>query len=246
MRQRLVRAMRLRLAWAVQAAQKRVIRTFARGGKTTFFEPAEFAWVAEVESACAAIRAELDEVLQEREAVPNFQDISSDQRGLTSDDRWKTLVFYVYGHPVPENCARCPQTVRVLNDIPGMKTAMFSIMSAGKHIPPHKGPCAGVLRYHLGLKIPDPPDSCGIRVGGDVRNWQEGASLVFDDTHEHEAWNDSQGERVVLFVDVARPLPRPFSTANDWAVGMLGASEFAQEIARKSRRRSREAAARTG
>jgi beta-hydroxylase len=95
-----------------------------------------------------------------------------------------------------------------------MKTAFFSILAPGKHIAPHRGPSAGVLRYHLGLKIPVQAERCRIRVRDEYAHWREGASLVFDDTYEHEVWNDTDEERVVLFLDVVRPLPFPVAQLN--------------------------------
>jgi aspartyl/asparaginyl beta-hydroxylase (cupin superfamily) len=141
---------------------------------------------------------------------------------LTQDDQWKTFFFYAFGNKEKENCARCPGTVRILDKIPGMNTAMFSILGPGKHIPPHRGPYKGVLRYHLGLIIPKPDGSCRIRVGNDVRAWKEGKSLIFDDSHEHEVWNDSDSYRVVLFVNFVRPTIFPLSAVNQSILWMRG------------------------
>ena len=101
-----------------------------------------------------------------------------------------------------------------MREIPGMKTAMFSILSPRKHILDHRGPYKGVLRYHLGLIVPEDAESCRIRVGEDFRHWEEGKSMIFDDTFNHEVWNDTDETRVVLFVDVLRPLPEPEATIN--------------------------------
>ena len=90
-----------------------------------------------------------------------------------------------------------------------MQTAFFSILAPRKHIPDHRGPFKGLLRYHLALKIPEPRELCRIDVGGELRHWEEGKSLLFDDTYVHEAWNDSDDVRVVLFVDVVRPVRPP-------------------------------------
>src|SRR5262249_15391879 len=78
--------------------------------------------------------------------------------------------------------------------------------SPGKHIPPHRGPFRGVVRCHLALKIPGPPDSCGITVNGETRHWTEGTTMFFDDGYEHSAWHDSNATRVGLWLDVIRPL----------------------------------------
>jgi len=81
----------------------------------------------------------------------------------------------------------------------------------------------------LGLLVPEPADACGIRVGGDIRHWAEGESLVFDDTFEHEAWNDTDGVRVVLFVDFKRPLGWPARWVNEVVLKLIGFSPFIQD-----------------
>jgi len=187
---------------------------FFRDGDKTFFEPESFPWVASVEAEWVAVREELDSLLVHREAIPNFQDVSEAQKVLTEGDQWKTFWLYAYGEKAEENCARCPATVKVLQRIPGMKSAMFSILAARKHIPEHRGMWKGVLRYHLGLIVPQPKGSSRIRVGRDIRFWEEGKSMIFDDSHPHEVWNDCDSFRVVLFVDVVRPLLFPFSLVN--------------------------------
>ncbi len=108
----------------------------------------------------------------------------------------------------------CPRTAALMREIPGMTTAMFSILSPRKHILDHRGPYKGVLRYHLGLIVPEDAEACRIRVGEDIRHWEEGKSMIFDDTFNHEVWNDTDETRVVLFVDVLRPLPFPESAIN--------------------------------
>jgi beta-hydroxylase len=195
-------------------------------GDRWFFDAADFPWAARIEAHTAEIVAELDEVLRHHADLPNFQDISTDQYSLTDDDRWKTFFFYGYGFRAGRNVERCPRTAQLVESIPGMKTAMFSILSPHKHIPPHGGPYKGVLRYHLALKIPGPPGACRIRVGEETRTWEEGRSLVFDDVFEHEAWNDSDGVRVVLFVDFVRPLPPPAKWLNELVIRAIGVSPF--------------------
>jgi ornithine lipid ester-linked acyl 2-hydroxylase len=199
-----------------------------------FYEPADFAWVAPLEANWKAIRAELDAVLAHRAALPNFQDISVDQYQLTDDDQWKTFFFYGYGFRSDANCARCPETTSLIEAIPGMETAMFSIFGPGKRVPPHDGPYKGVLRYHLGLAVPEAPvEQLGIRVGTETRGWREGGSLVFDDTYEHEAWNETDETRVVLFVDVVRPLRQPMRSLNAVIIKAIGYSPFIQDAKRR-------------
>jgi beta-hydroxylase len=182
-----------------------------------------------MEAAYPAIRAELDSILDYQADLPNFQDISVDQRSITDDDGWKTFFFFGYGFRSEANCARCPRTADLLESIPGLTTAFFSILSPGKHIGEHRGPWRGVLRYHLALKVPEPASSSGIRVGGEVAHWEEGRSLLFDDGYEHSAWNDTDGVRVVLFVDVVRPLKAPARQVNDALIWAIGRSPYIQD-----------------
>jgi beta-hydroxylase len=197
------------------------------------FDPSEFPWVAGVEARWRAIRAELDEVMREPEQIPQFSDVSPDQVHLTAYGKWKTFFFMAYGIRVEENCARCPETYRALQAIPGAQTAFFSILEPQMRIQPHCGPYGGVLRYHLALKVPEPRGGCGIRVNDRVASWEEGKSLVFDDTYEHEAWNETSGQRVVLFVDFERPLPPPLRAVNRAIIGVIARSPFVQDGVRR-------------
>ncbi|HEV2981103.1 MAG TPA: aspartyl/asparaginyl beta-hydroxylase domain-containing protein [Solirubrobacteraceae bacterium] len=201
-------------------------------GDGAFLEPGCFPWVAHIEREWEAIREELRRVLEDREALPNFQDISKDQIEITDDDRWKTFFLYGYGFQAKLGVEMCPRTAALMRQIPGMTTAMFSILSPRKHILDHRGPYKGVLRYHLGLFVPRDAQACRIRVGADVRHWEEGKSLVFDDTYNHEVWNDTDETRVVLFVDVLRPLPSPESTINSLIVKAIGWSPFVLDAKR--------------
>ena len=191
--------------------------------------PGHFAWTRRLEDHWRTIRAELDDILKHRDQLPNFQDISKDQRHLTDDDDWKTFFLYGFGHKAEANCTRCPKTTRLVESVPGMKTAFFSILAPGKHIPEHRGPYKGVLRYHLGLKVPQQKEQCRIRVADEVRHWEEGEGLIFDDTYRHEVWNDTDEERAILFMDVERPLIFPMSAINKAVIALVGLSSFVQD-----------------
>ena len=134
-----------------------------------------------------------------------------------------------------ENARRCPETMRLLGKIPGLKTAFFSILSPRKHIPAHRGAFNGVLRLHLGLLVPEPKQKCRIRIGHDFRCWSEGQSLVFDDTFNHEVWNDTDGYRVVLFVDFARQLHFPFHQLNEAILSIGALAPFLREAGAKQK-----------
>ena len=193
---------------------------------TPFLATDTFGWIAELERSWTTIRAELDDVLRYRDALPNFQDISIDQASITDDDGWKTFFFVGYGFRAEANCARCPQTAALLDAVPGLTTAFFSILSPHKQIPEHRGPWRGVLRYHLALRVPEPTDQAGIEVGGEMAHWEEGRSLLFDDGYTHRAWNDTDGVRVVLFADVLRPLGPAATRLNRGLIRAIGRSPY--------------------
>ncbi len=217
----------------IRSGLERMITLTSPGGDKTFFAPEEFPWVAEVEAATPEILTELQQLLLKRDNIPNFQDVSADQAVLTQGTDWKTFFLYAYGRELTENCQQCPKTVKALGRIKGMKTAMFSILAPGKHIPEHRGPYKGVLRYHLGLIIPEQAEKCRIRVGNDFRHWEAGRSLIFDDAHLHEVWNDTDEQRVVLFVDFERPLPFPVSLLNRAVIKRIGNTDFVTDAVAK-------------
>jgi ornithine lipid ester-linked acyl 2-hydroxylase len=202
-------------------------------GGRTFFSKEQFPWVQTIEANWKTIRTELDALLLRRDEIPNLQDVSPEQSHIAQGNSWKSFFLYGFGNKIESNCARCPETTAIVKKIPGLKMAMFSILAPKSHIPPHRGPYKGLLRYHLGLIIPSPSSSCRIRVAGDVRSWQEGQSLIFDDSYEHEAWNDSDFYRVILFVDFIRPLPFPLSLMNRFAIQQISKMPFVTNAVRR-------------
>ena len=208
---------------AIAGAGLVLIRSFEwmirrQSGDRVFFEPREFPWISRLEASWRDIRDEVERVQAGSRPVPSFETLSEEQARIVEPERWKTFFLYAYGHRVEEGCGQCP------------KTAMFSILTPGTRLTPHRGPFKGVLRYHLALIIPPDRQRCAIRVGGETRTWEEGRSLVFDDTFEHEAWNETEEIRIVLFVDFLRDLPFPLSTLNRGMIWLIGTSPFVQNI----------------
>lgn len=117
-------------------------------------------------------------------------------------DGWSVYGLYAFGKQIPQACNQCPRTATILETVPGLTMAGFSLMAPNTHIKPHVGWVSTVYRLHLGLIVP--PD-CGLRVGRETREWKEGSCLIFDDTVEHEAWNNSDRIRTVLLLDFLRP-----------------------------------------
>jgi aspartyl/asparaginyl beta-hydroxylase (cupin superfamily) len=197
----------------VQFAERLNLR-YAKFGNPCVYDNKLFPWVAGIEENWTRIRSELDRVLARRDEFPNIQEITVDASSITNDAGWKIFLLVAYGIKSERNIALCPETWRIVQNIPGLKTAMFSIFQPGKRLPPHRGPYNGVLRLHLGLLVPQHDVNLGIRIGSEKRSWSEGRVLVFDDAYEHEAWNETDKPRVVLFVDFERPLRFPANMIN--------------------------------
>jgi aspartyl/asparaginyl beta-hydroxylase (cupin superfamily) len=121
-------------------------------------------------------------------------------------DKWRTYNLILFNRDVPINTKRCPITTKLLKNIPGMQSALFSFMKPGAYVPPHNDPAKGVMRYHLALKVPKQREKCFINVDGKNYHWEEGKGIIFDDVYDHWVKNDTNETRVILFVDILRPL----------------------------------------
>ncbi|WP_088185288.1 aspartyl/asparaginyl beta-hydroxylase domain-containing protein [Sphingobium sp. Z007] len=178
----------------------------------TFYERAEFDWVAPMEAMTDAIVAELQAVrAQEADFAPYVQtgtDRPAPNNPLRDDPSWGALYFWQSGAPVAENARRCPAVMEALTLAPmpviagRSPMALWSLLKPGTHIQPHHGLLNTRLICHLPLLT---PDDCALRVGADTRRWRRGEMLIFDDSIEHEAWNRSADTRVVLLFEVWRP-----------------------------------------
>jgi aspartyl/asparaginyl beta-hydroxylase (cupin superfamily) len=163
------------------------------------------------------IREELLELLPEKGAIPRYHELDQMQYNISArvdpEKSWKIYPLNIMGVKPEAFCARCPRTMALLEGIPGLFEAFFSILEGGKSIPHHEGPYRGYLRYHLGLIVPEknPPS---IRLKDRFYTWKEGESVLFDDSWDHEVYNQCEHDRVVLIVDIRRPMPQPFDGVN--------------------------------
>jgi ornithine lipid ester-linked acyl 2-hydroxylase len=198
----------------VMAWVERLNLRFSKVGNPCVYDNAVFPWVTDIEREWHVIRAELDRLLVRKADLPAFHEIVPDVATISRDTGWKTFLLTGYGLHSDQNIRLCPETWRVVRNIPGLITVMFSIFEAGKYLQPHRGPYNGVLRLHVGLIVPEPRDQVAIRVGTQVCHWEEGRALIFDDAYEHEAWNHTPHTRVVLFVDFRKPLHFPANFIN--------------------------------
>jgi len=195
--------------------QEPLLLYFPRLPAIPFFDRDLFPWLGRLEAATDEIRREFQRVYAEDAAKFNpYMQIPAGApvnqwRELNNSPAWSTFFLWKDGRRDDANCARCQQTAAVLESLPMAHqagygpTAMFSVLAPRTAIPPHTGSSNTRLIVHLPLVLPGP---CRFRVGNETRDWKMGEAWVFDDTIEHEAWNDSDEARAILIFDVWNPL----------------------------------------
>ena len=176
-----------------------------------FYEREAFDWIPRLEAQTSAIRAELEAVLAETHDFPPYAENDPNRPNKSHylvDNRDWGGFHLLKGERVEPNASRCPATMAALAGTPQpvirgrSPMALFSLLKPGTHIFPHNGLLNTRLICHLPLIV---PDGCRFRVGNEIRRWEEGKLLIFDDSIEHEAWNDGASRRVVLLFEIWRP-----------------------------------------
>lgn len=179
-----------------------------------YFDRAHFPWLGALEARTDVIREELRALVDSgHEGFRPYvsQDSGTPENKWTPLDKsldWSALFLWEYGVRNDDACGRCPQTAAALAAVPQSHipsrapTAFFSLLKPHSHIPPHTGVTNLRTIIHLPLIV---PEGCRFRVGGETRPWREGEAFAFDDTIDHEAWNDSDDLRAVLIFDVWNP-----------------------------------------
>lgn len=180
----------------------------------TFFPEQDLPWLKHLEAHTDIIQAELEQVLVHEGGRFNpyvHKDLGktgADHANLLDSDSWTSAFLWEDSVEVPEVTALCPQTTALMAELPTchvkgfLPTALFSKLSPGAKIAPHTGMLNTRLICHLPLVV---PNDCGLRVGADTRMAERGKAWAFDDSINHEAWNNSREPRIILLFDVWRP-----------------------------------------
>lgn len=191
-----------------------VMLTYPRLPAIPFFDRSLFPWFAELEAGTEVIREELKGALAQadKDFAPYIAYAPGEpvnQWGeLNHSRRWSSYFLWKDGTRQDAACEQCPKTAALLDRLPLARqpgfapTAMFSALDAHTHIPPHTGSTNTRLLVHLPLILPGP---ARFRVGNETRSWAMGEAWAFDDTIEHEAWNDADELRVILIIDIWNP-----------------------------------------
>lgn len=159
-------------------------------------------WSRELQVNTAKIRTELDTLItnKDKSIVPYFNKTLAN-----SSDQWTIFPLLFWGQPFQKNQTKVPLTSSLINKIPGVVSASFSMLDAQTTIKPHVGDSNTYMRCHLGLKIPSEHSKCKIEVKGIANEWKEGAFFAFCDAQEHIAYNKTNETRWILIIDVMRP-----------------------------------------
>ncbi len=177
-----------------------------------FYERSEFRWLEAIEAAAPGMRAELEAVFAEEGAFKPYVEVDPNRPApanrLLGDPSWSAFYLWKGGEPVADNASRCPRTMEALSHAPMPQIrgrspmALFSLLRPGAHIAPHHGLLNTRLICHIPLIT---PPNCRLRVGNETRSWEQGKALIFDDSIEHEAWNNSSETLGVLLFEIWRP-----------------------------------------
>ena len=170
----------------------------------------QFPALQELQRHHGAIKAELLGILDFKGDIPTLDQIRPRDYTIASQG-WRNFVLRLWGDDIPANAAHCPRTIAAVGQIPGVHTALFSILDGHSAIPEHRGWAAGVVRCHYPLITPDRPDECYIAIEDRPFSWREGQPLLFDDTRRHRVTNATSQLRVVLIVDFEPDIPFPLS-----------------------------------
>ena len=154
------------------------------------------------------IKQEIEGVIESGKTLPKFHEVDDGQEYISDNDglSWSLLNLLLYEMWHEKNCDLCPKTTSILKSLTSVKSAYFSILAPGKHIPPHKGPYKGIIRYQLALSVPKNGE-CKIIVDDKDCFWEEGKSVLFDDTYTHEVINNTNEVRIALLLDIKREIP---------------------------------------
>lgn len=177
---------------------------FGKDKKTAYLEPADFPELKILQDNWETIR---DEALNLNAEAKIKASDKLDDLGFNSFFKtgWKRFYLKWYGANLKSAEQLCPKTVALINQVPNIKGAMFTMLPPGARLVRHRDPYAGSLRYHLGLSTPNSED-CFISVDGKKYFWRDGEAVMFDETYIHYAQNKTDQNRIILFVDVKRPV----------------------------------------
>ncbi|AMP88970.1 aspartyl/asparaginyl beta-hydroxylase domain-containing protein [Legionella pneumophila] len=181
------------------------------------------------------IKKEFENVQANVKEFPRYHDIDPGESAIsnTTEKNWNVFMLYLLGYQLKEARLLCPTLCNLLEGIPHLIQAFFSILEPGKSIPLHEGPYIGYLRYHLGIHVPknNPPQ---ILVNNQPYTWKEGEAVLFDDSWPHEVRNTSDDYRAVLIIDVLRPMPFLPQLVNQFVTHVIARYFYGRKVMKRA------------
>ena len=221
------------IGWTIIHATEWVIKRFS--DSPPVFDAMAYPLTAELQEHWQALRDEYFAYCREHEPR-RMSEVFREQEKIAPKGNWLNVMLRFYSYEVPHEPRFFQRSREIIERYPLVTSAMFSVIPNGKRIKPHRGPYKGLLRFHLGLKIPDSPD-CYMILDGKKIHWQEGGVILFDDTYEHEVRNQSGEERIILFIDYLRPLPFPINGLNKLVYKLMRISPFIRKVVENHKKR---------
>jgi aspartate beta-hydroxylase len=176
------------------------------------------------------LRDEAMRVAEDLQRVPRFHELMPEQAEVSASDGrdWRMLVLKAYGTVLPRNLARCPVLAATVASAPDVLSAALSFLAPGKHVPEHRGPFRGVIRFYMGLSVPTAADghpAAVLTIAHREHRVGDGECLLWDDTFPHEVWNRGDQVRIALLLDIRRRgMPLDLALLSRLVIATIGAS----------------------
>lgn len=172
------------------------------GKEPVFFESTDYPSIASIEKAYPIIKAEIEKYIKGEVVIP-AKNPNAPQ--VNYADSWQNAYFMNYMWEFPKTRKLFPETYRLLKSHPDITLAGIATLESKGRLFPHCGESNAIIRCHMGLKVPADLPECGLRVKDEKRGWTEGKVICFNDSYNHEAWNNSPEKRVILLFDIMKP-----------------------------------------
>jgi len=191
------------------------------------YNPNNFAFINDLKKNRETILREYEKI-----KLAKFNEISPETAPdkYFKNSNWNVFILFSYGKIFDTNIKQCPVTYSILKKYSYLKTAMFSLLPPKSKMEPHRGPYKGVIRCLFKLKLEDREGDVGLQILDKKFNWKNNDVIIFDDTLTHSAWNLSTGDRVVLFLDIERPLPFPVNILNKFVIFLINKNKRIKQI----------------
>jgi ornithine lipid ester-linked acyl 2-hydroxylase len=196
-----------------------------KGTEPFFYDSEKLSFSSIITSNYQIIKHELFEYLQQND-LPNYFNSTMVQK----QNSWQTISLRTWKVNLYQNYTSFPKTLSVINKVPGLVSASFTLLKPNGKIVPHCGDTNAIYRCHLGLKIPSDLPHCGFKVGTETKSWEEGELLIFTDAHEHEAFNNTNEDRLLFLFDIVKD---EHLHKKQWICATVLTSLFLQQCAEK-------------